>query len=277
MSNTILDEIIEGLQERSGDIFYDFHELGDVDENGKPIDPADTNAGPGRFQSSIEKLCVAAEGAEGILRALKTRPELACQLFTEKNEPKITAEHSLPFQGESESTPGSWTEESPPDTEGDYNTKDANHEQDTWVADGYNISEEEGDWRHLLVERRDTNMARFIPIAELFKTLISGMCCSFWIQKENSPSDSPTPSFEPADSHHCQPESEVEMNSRTQTAETILNEYCRLKGESLDCHDAGITDLMTDLMHLARKNDLDGFKLSRMAQMHFLVEKETGS
>jgi hypothetical protein len=67
------------------------------------------------------------------------------------------------------------------------------------------------------------------------------------------------------------------MNSRTQIAETILNEYCRLKGESPDCHEAGITDLITDLMHLARKNDLDGFDLSRMAQVHFLVETETGS
>jgi hypothetical protein len=67
------------------------------------------------------------------------------------------------------------------------------------------------------------------------------------------------------------------MNSRTRIAETILTEYCRLKGEYLDCHETGITDLMTDLMHLARKNDLDGFDLSRMAQTHFLVETETGS
>lgn len=67
------------------------------------------------------------------------------------------------------------------------------------------------------------------------------------------------------------------MNSRTQIAETILTEYRRLKGEPLDCHEAGVTDLMTDLMHLASKNDLDGFDLSRMAQMHFLVETETGA
>ena len=67
------------------------------------------------------------------------------------------------------------------------------------------------------------------------------------------------------------------MNSRAHRAESILNEYCRLKGEPLDCHEAGITDLMTDLMHLARQNDLDGFDLSRMAQVHFLVETEAGS
>lgn len=67
------------------------------------------------------------------------------------------------------------------------------------------------------------------------------------------------------------------MNSRTQLAEAILAEYCRLKGEPLDCFETGITDLLTDLMHLARQEGLDGFSLSRMAQMHFLVEEETGS
>jgi hypothetical protein len=67
------------------------------------------------------------------------------------------------------------------------------------------------------------------------------------------------------------------MNTRTQIAETILIEYCRVKGEPLDCQEAGITDLITDLMYLAQANDLDGFALSRMAQMHFLVETESGS
>ncbi len=67
------------------------------------------------------------------------------------------------------------------------------------------------------------------------------------------------------------------MNSRTQLAEAVLAEYCRLKGEPLDSYETGITDLMADLMHLARKEGLDGFELSRMAQMHFLVETETAS
>jgi len=67
------------------------------------------------------------------------------------------------------------------------------------------------------------------------------------------------------------------MNSRTQRAETILAEYCRLKGEPLDCHETGIIDLMADLMHLARTENLDGCNLSRMAQMHFLVETEASS
>lgn len=165
MINTILDEIIEGLQERSGDIFYDFHEFGDVDENDNPVDPAAANAKPGRYQSSIEKLCVAAEGAEKILQALKARPDLAWQLFTEENESKEAAGHPpLPLD-EFEITPGPWTVESHPDTEGAYIVKEAFHEQHTWVADGYDISEEEGDRRNLIIVRRDANNIRLIKIA----------------------------------------------------------------------------------------------------------------
>lgn len=65
------------------------------------------------------------------------------------------------------------------------------------------------------------------------------------------------------------------MNSRTDQAEIILAEYCRLKGEPLECLETEIIDLMTDLMHLARKENLDALSISRMAQMHFLVEEET--
>ena len=67
------------------------------------------------------------------------------------------------------------------------------------------------------------------------------------------------------------------MNIRAQRAKAALAKYCRIKGEPLDCLDAGITDLMTDLMHLARREGLDGFQLSRTAQGHFLVEEETES
>lgn len=67
------------------------------------------------------------------------------------------------------------------------------------------------------------------------------------------------------------------MNIRAQRAKAALAKYCRIKGEALDCLDAGITDLMTDLMHLARREGLDGFQLSRTAQGHFLVEEETES
>lgn len=65
------------------------------------------------------------------------------------------------------------------------------------------------------------------------------------------------------------------MNRRTDQAEIILTEYCRLKGEPLECLETEIIDLMTDLMHLARKENLDALSLTRMAQMHFLVEEET--
>jgi len=67
------------------------------------------------------------------------------------------------------------------------------------------------------------------------------------------------------------------MCSRSDRAEILLHEYYRLKGEPLEDPAAGIIDLMTDLMHLARQNGLDGFDLGRMAQMHFLAETETGT
>jgi len=172
MINTILDEIIEGLQERSGDIFHDFHEFGDVDENGNPVDPSDANAIPGQYQSAIEKLCVAAENAENILWALKARPDLAWQLFTEKNEPKETAGHPFLPRDEFEITPGPWTVESHPDTEGAYIVTEARYEQQTWGPDGYDISDEEGDRRDLIVERRDAGNIRLIAVApRLFEVL----------------------------------------------------------------------------------------------------------
>jgi NTP pyrophosphatase (non-canonical NTP hydrolase) len=63
------------------------------------------------------------------------------------------------------------------------------------------------------------------------------------------------------------------MKSRIELAEAILKEYCRLKGEPLDSFETGITDLITDLMHLANKEDLDGIVISGMAMLHFEAEK----
>jgi len=178
MINTMLDEIIEGLQERSSDIFYDFHEFGDVDANDNPVDPANANAEPGRYQSSIEKFCVAAEGAEKILRALKARPDLAWQLFTEENPSTKTAEHPPLPQDEFEITPGPWTVESHPDTEGAYIVNEARYEQQTWGPDGYDISDQEGDRRDLVVERRDAANVRLIAIApKLFEAFRKMLFC----------------------------------------------------------------------------------------------------
>lgn len=64
------------------------------------------------------------------------------------------------------------------------------------------------------------------------------------------------------------------MNRRIVSAERALTEYCRSKREALDSLETGIIDLMTDLLHLARVENLDGFQLAKMAQMHFLVEEE---
>jgi hypothetical protein len=69
-------------------------------------------------------------------------------------------------------TPGPWMVESHPDTEGAYIVKEARHEQHTWVADGYDISDEEGDLRNLVVVRRDAGNIRLIQAApELIKAL----------------------------------------------------------------------------------------------------------
>ena len=65
------------------------------------------------------------------------------------------------------------------------------------------------------------------------------------------------------------------MNARAHRANAALVGYCRVKGEPLDCHETGIIDLMTDLMHLARREGLDAFNLPRPAQVHFLIELES--
>jgi len=73
---------------------------------------------------------------------------------------------------EFEITPGHWSVESHPDTEGAYIIKEARHEKQTWATDGYDISEEEGDRRNLIVERRDAGNVRLIRFApELFEAL----------------------------------------------------------------------------------------------------------
>ena len=64
------------------------------------------------------------------------------------------------------------------------------------------------------------------------------------------------------------------MTQRTENAQHALNEYCRRKGEPLDTLETGIIDLLTDLMHLARTEGLDGFILAQTAMMHFLCEAE---
>ena len=73
---------------------------------------------------------------------------------------------------EFEITPGPWSVEPHPDTEGTYIVKEALHEKQTWATDGYDISEEEGDRRNLIVERRDAGNVRIIRFApELFEAL----------------------------------------------------------------------------------------------------------
>ncbi|OGQ95905.1 MAG: hypothetical protein A2521_02920 [Deltaproteobacteria bacterium RIFOXYD12_FULL_57_12] len=73
---------------------------------------------------------------------------------------------------EFETTPRPWTVEPHPDTEGAYIVREAQHEQQTWGPDGYDISEEEGNRRDLVVEQRDANNVRLIRMAPaLFEIL----------------------------------------------------------------------------------------------------------
>lgn len=62
------------------------------------------------------------------------------------------------------------------------------------------------------------------------------------------------------------------MHTRTQIAEAVLAEYQRLKREPLECLETSIVDLMTDLLHLAKREGLDRLALSRLTQMHFEAE-----
>ena len=65
------------------------------------------------------------------------------------------------------------------------------------------------------------------------------------------------------------------MTRRSENARQALNVYCLSKNEPLDTLETGISDLLTDLLHMARVEGLDAFQLSRIAAQHFQVEKET--
>ena len=60
-------------------------------------------------------------------------------------------------------------------------------------------------------------------------------------------------------------------------AEALWVEYHRLKREPIDCLEASIIDMITDLMRLARKENLDALALIRMAQNHFQAEEASVS
>ena len=81
-----------------------------------------------------------------------------------------------PFQCANDSaiTPFPWTVESHPDTEGAYIIHQARHEQQVWCDQGYDISEEEGHRRCLIVARHNVGNIRLLQAApELFASLRS--------------------------------------------------------------------------------------------------------
>lgn len=69
-------------------------------------------------------------------------------------------------------TPFPWTVESHPDTEGGFIIHEARHEQQIWCDQGYDLSEEEGNRRSLVVARHNVGNIRMIQAApELFAAL----------------------------------------------------------------------------------------------------------
>jgi len=79
------------------------------------------------------------------------------------------------LRDEFEFTPGPWTVETHPDTEGAYIIKEARYEQQTWGPDGYDISDEEGDRRDMIVKRREAGNIRLIAIAPALLEILRNM------------------------------------------------------------------------------------------------------
>ena len=83
------------------------------------------------------------------------------------NKEPPAANTPLPFQIEigSAITPMPWTVESHPDTEGGYIIHEARHEQRVWCDQGYDISEDEGNRRSLVVACHNVGNMRLIQAA----------------------------------------------------------------------------------------------------------------
>ena len=80
-----------------------------------------------------------------------------------------TLKPQLRPQEESEITPFPWTVESHPDTEGGYIIREVRYEQQIWCDQGYDISDDEGDRRSLIVARHEAGTIRMLQAApELF-------------------------------------------------------------------------------------------------------------
>jgi len=83
-----------------------------------------------------------------------------------------TMEPQIRPQDESEITPFPWNVESHPDTEGGYIIREAHHEQQIWCDQGYDISDDEGDRRSVIVARHNAANIHMLQAApELFSAL----------------------------------------------------------------------------------------------------------
>jgi hypothetical protein len=93
-------------------------------------------------------------------------------LNAEEESPRATP--PLPFKIEigSAITPIPWAVESHPDTEGGYIIHEARHEQRVWCDQGYDISEDEGNRRSLIVACHNVGNMRLLQAAPwLFQAL----------------------------------------------------------------------------------------------------------
>ena len=66
----------------------------------------------------------------------------------------------------------------------------------------------------------------------------------------------------------------IQHTARTLRASTLVEEYMILTGEPFDGVESVITDLITDLLHLAHMEGIDAGRLCRMAAIHVSAETE---
>lgn len=267
--NYVLTDILAGLKERHRDIFFDYHEFGDKDESGNVIEDDDN---PGTYQQSIEKLCMAAEQAEELLSTLLSRPDLLAELsITEKSADSSRLSRSV--KTAFEITPAPWTVESHRDTEGAYIINQAAYEQSSWVSEGYEISNEEGARRAGLADIRDANNARLLGFAPTLLGAVIGMLFNPVMGRRIALN-----LFETIKSAICFDNApEGLITSRRMRAEFMLAQYCFIKGESFDEYETEIeiTDMVTDLFHVAHREGLAPEAIVRMALGHFEEESQT--
>jgi hypothetical protein len=65
----------------------------------------------------------------------------------------------------------------------------------------------------------------------------------------------------------------IQHTKRSLRASTIVDEYCALTGE-YNCLESTITDLITDLLHLAHREGMEANSICQMAAIHVSAETD---